>query len=303
MPDIKHILCPVDFSETSERALDYALVLAKHLGAKMSIIHAYSLPGVLMPDGALLPNADQVARGSVDAQAQLDQVAARITEVGVPFETKLVTGGPAEEIARLASHDRDDLVVMGTHGRTGFEHALMGSVAERVVRTSKVPVLTVRRPHDDDTKPSKLAGSITRVLCPVDFSETSAFAMRYAADLANRLGAELHLLHVHSTVAYAIAAESYTVKPDLLATLKQDVQRRVQELAESLKQIAGNVTYSLVEGVPYRAIHDGAHKQNADLIVMGTHGRTGFQHLFLGSVAERVIRTSTLPVLTVPPAV
>lgn len=301
MPAIQHILCPVDFSPTSEHALNFATVIARRLKAQVTLLHTYSMPNFVMPEGAMLPDAELSTQLSTEAQTRLNELLAKYNQRGVHLKGELKLGAPSTEISRVASEDKADLIVMGTHGRTGLEHALLGSVAERVVRSSTVPVLTIREPHAGDKHAQTLTADVKRIVCPVDFSDASAKATTYAAELARQLGAELHLLHVLPTVAYAMVAESYTVKPDLVRELKQEVKQRVEDLRASLASDTLKVEASMVEGVPYKAIHEAAHKLNADLLVMGTHGRTGFAHLLLGSVTERVVRTSTIPVLTVHP--
>ncbi len=139
---VQRILCPVDFSEPSGHALDYALDLAQALGAELHLMHAYQLPVYALPDGALIPSAELAASVSTDAQRAFDQLMARIPE-GVSVTPHLTEGSPHVEIQRLVSELDIDMVVMGTHGRTGFARLLMGSVAERVVRTCPVPVLSV----------------------------------------------------------------------------------------------------------------------------------------------------------------
>lgn len=301
MPVIKHILCPVDFSETSARALHYAMVMAQRVTAQVTLLHAYTLPNFVMPEGAMLPDARDLTRLSVEAQAKLDETAAKYTHTLVRLTPELTVGEPSIEIPRCAKENEVDLIVMATHGRTGLEHALLGSVAERVVRTSEIPVLTIREPRPGDRHAQTLTVAIETIVCPVDFSEPSAKALTYAAALARQLGASLHLIHVHSTVDYAMAAEAYTVRPDLLRELKQGVERRIEELRASVATEGLKVTASTITGVPYKAIHEEAHAKHADLIVMGTHGRTGFERMLLGSVTERVVRTSTVPVLTIHP--
>ena len=147
MPEIKRILCPVDFSETSEHALRYAIDLASRLGSDIRIVHAYQLPTYALPDGALLARPDFVAGLTTELQKLLDELTHRYAGHGVALEASLTEGLAFQEIDRIAEEEGVDLIVMGTHGRTGMKHLLLGSVAERVVRTSKVPVLTVR--HGD----------------------------------------------------------------------------------------------------------------------------------------------------------
>jgi len=141
---IRTILVPTDFGETSEHALEAALDLAKALQAKLHVLHVYQVPVYGFPDGAFVPGPEVATRISEAAQKGLDSVLERYAPQGVPMAKTLRTGAPAEEIVALAKELPADLIVMGTHGRGMIAHALLGSVTERVVRTSPVPVLTIR---------------------------------------------------------------------------------------------------------------------------------------------------------------
>jgi len=146
MPAIRRILCPVDFSEASEHALRYAADLASALEADLHVIHAYQLPVYAMPDGAMMAGPEALTKLTDDLQKQLDALVARVSAAR-RIETHLVEGVPHGEIADASKRLGADMIVMGTHGRSGLQHFLLGSVAERVVRTAPIPVLTVRTPE------------------------------------------------------------------------------------------------------------------------------------------------------------
>lgn len=143
MPEIRRILCPVDFSEPSESALDYAVDLASKFGADVQLVHVYQLPVYALPDGAMMAGPEFTTKVTNELSKALDALAEKKAESGVKVETHLVEGIPYREVVRLGEELEADLVVMGTHGRTGIKHLLLGSVAERVVRSSKIPVITV----------------------------------------------------------------------------------------------------------------------------------------------------------------
>jgi universal stress protein A len=148
VPLIRNILCPVDFSPTADHAADYAVALAEQLGASVCFFHAWEIPVYAMPEGALAFGVDVTARVDEAMQKQLDAVVARYANRKLVLRGRVASGAPAFEICRYAVELQADLVVIGTHGRTGLAHVLIGSVAERVVRTSPVPVLAVPRPKD-----------------------------------------------------------------------------------------------------------------------------------------------------------
>lgn len=144
MASPKHILVAVDFNEVSERALDYALTLAKSLGAKVTVIHVYALPIYRFADSEYVPSADEATRITAAAQKGLDALIARHAASGVPMSAVVHSGTTAEEICSEATHAGADLIVMGTHGRGALSRVLLGSVAQNVIRISPIPVLTVR---------------------------------------------------------------------------------------------------------------------------------------------------------------
>jgi nucleotide-binding universal stress UspA family protein len=144
--DWKRILCPVDFSETARAAMETAIELAGKFDGELLLVHAYPIPGYTFPDGSAVASArmlQELADEAARHLAEWGELASKAGAKKVLVETAV--GDPAGEIVRLAQERKVDLVVMGTHGRTGIEHALMGSIAERVVRRAKCPVLTVRR--------------------------------------------------------------------------------------------------------------------------------------------------------------
>jgi nucleotide-binding universal stress UspA family protein len=145
MPEIRRIVCPVDFSEPSEHALQYATDLAQRFGARLELVHAYELPTYALPDGAVFAGADFETKLSNELQARLDEQVDKAKQAGLSVDGHLLRGVAHKEIVRFSEENGADLVVMGTHGRTGLEHVLLGSVAERVVRMATMPVLTVRQ--------------------------------------------------------------------------------------------------------------------------------------------------------------
>lgn len=145
MASFQTFLVPHDFSDDAEAALGTAVELARRLGARLHLLHVYQQPvDVLSPYGvAIPPNVGPELRAA--AERRLQKIAARIS--GVPTEVHVAEGPPAPVIAEQARLLAADLLVMGTHGRTGLRHLLLGSVAERTMRTARCPVLTVKTPE------------------------------------------------------------------------------------------------------------------------------------------------------------
>jgi nucleotide-binding universal stress UspA family protein len=146
MREIRKILVPTDFSAHAEAAAEWAVDLAEKFGAEVTLVHVYDYPTYVLPDGALLPAADVIGNLMADIQDRFDRLKAKFAERGVALRTETRQGVPLPEIVKLARESGTDLIVMGTHGRTGIQHFLIGSVAEKVVRKAPCPVLTVRLP-------------------------------------------------------------------------------------------------------------------------------------------------------------
>ena len=215
------------------------------------------------------------------------------SESEVPIHTHLVRGlSESEAIVETAADLNCELIVMGTHGRRGFTHLLLGSVAERVVRAARVPVLTIR--PDSIVPPD----GIRRILVPHDFSDHSTTALEVAAVWARELAADVTLVHAVEPVVYP---EFYAV--DLLPDKMVDRLRTRSEeaLQEAAQEIFQDVTVNVrvIVGRAGDTIVAEAASGNHDLVIMGTRGLSGLEHLLLGSVAESVLRQCALPLLAV----
>jgi nucleotide-binding universal stress UspA family protein len=142
--NVRKILAPTDFSEASEPALREAIDLAERFAAKVTLVHAFGLPVYPVTEGVVLPSPETVTELVTRVDGQLAELRQRLQRAGVEIETRSVQGPPARAIVDLARDERFDLIVVGTHGRTGLVRFALGSVAEHVVRAATVPVLTVR---------------------------------------------------------------------------------------------------------------------------------------------------------------
>lgn len=144
MRNIKKILAPTDFSESAREAIAFAVELAGKFGASLTLLHAYQTPAYLLPEGSILAGSDLIV-DIMNRAGEALEAARHDLEGQVPVDTLLVEGLPFVQIVSAAQEGGYDLIVMGTHGRTGLRHVLLGSVAERVVRRAHCPVLTVRQ--------------------------------------------------------------------------------------------------------------------------------------------------------------
>lgn len=212
----------------------------------------------------------------------------------------VVGGGPAfDEICRLAQKIPADLIVMPTHGRTGLKHVFLGSTAERVVRHSPCPVLVVRERRRQSKTGPRL--TVKRILVPVDFSECSQEGLQYAIGFANQFGARIMLLHA-TYLGYIYSSEGTALHDvrGLQNAARENAERQMQKFVRAAK--FGRVKYetAFTDGSPALDICAFAKQHDIDLIVSSTHGLTGFEHVLIGSIAEKVVRRAPCSVLVVP---
>jgi len=304
MTAITRILVPTDFSVQSNEAYAFAKRIAERFAASLHLVHAFEDPvATAAITGAMYAPLPASLRDKMlrDIEQRLAERMPPDDRARMRGTTEIITGPTATTIVECAEATGSDLIVMGTHGRTGMAHLLLGSVAERVVRTASCPVLTVRE------TPGR---TIRRILVPTDFGATADAALDHALLLRARFGASLHLLHVldDSFATEGLAAEAYfTEAPVLRTALLRDVQGRLAHRVASLRSATrneggpelGHLDAEVLFGHGAPTIAEYARARDVDLIVMGTHGRTGVAHLVLGSVAQRLVRTAPCPVMTV----
>jgi len=295
---IKRILLATDFSRWAKRAEDYACALACSWRASLTVLSVAEFPPGLNPDYPV--NQQYLADLLKHASSQLVDFKGRMERRGIAVTTRVATGIPSEEVITAARAEDSDLLVVGTKGKTGLAHVMLGSTAERVIRGAPCPVLTVRmEPADIEREEGALSRPVMleRILVPVDFSDCSLDALEYATVVAQQAKASLLLLHVLEPVSYGL---DFTLGHSRTREqVRETWTKRLEELAASLMVTQVPVKSQLRGGHPADSILDSTHTQPCDLIVMGTHGRRGISHAFSGSVAEAVLRKALCPVLTV----
>jgi nucleotide-binding universal stress UspA family protein len=290
MNAFKRILCPVDFSAGSRHALDQAVALARWDGGAVTALHVvppipYSDP-LMSQVTVLTPEDLQQIREELEAFVA-DEVGA------VPVATAVVQGNAVGAILREAETLPADLIVLGTHGRSGFERFILGSVTERVLRKAVCPVLTVP-PRSADVVPLGPPG-FSRILCPVDFSPVSETVIASADRLARQVGARLTVMHVVEPMPVSepvMIGGSGGVA--LEAVARNSGALRLHELAPS----GGYVHEIVTNGKPYREILKRAHEDKSDLIVIGVHSGVGDRLGFFGSTTNHIVREAACPVLS-----
>ncbi len=288
---IKNILVPVDFSEFSDRAVNYARFLAKHYQAKITLLHAITLFHAEPGQEKQLEEYEQwIAEREKEVRASFSKHNADGKQQGVEIDGYVVRSFSAADTILDYIADNDvDIVVIGTHGRTGFKKFVYGSVAEKIVRLSPIPVITLHRAPEPP--------AIRRILVPVDFSDYAKTAVEKARDIAQKFKADLTFLHVieqslHPAFYAADIASIFQVDPGL----KNRILERMAAFTGISPEQAG---FAVSEGKAHKEIKKYAEMHEIDLIVMATRGLSGLEQFLIGSNAERVVSIAPCPVLTV----
>jgi len=276
----KNILCPVDLSPVSDGILRWAGLFARTFEALLEVLHAdWWEPPRYFTEAQIQRLSRQESEGGKVLKRELEVVAKSALGSFSDYKVTVSEGYPIEQILKRAKELTSDLIVMGSHGRTGMARLRMGSVAEDVVRASRCPVLIV--------KPSKEAGpapAIQNILCPVNFTSLSQQNLEISSELANAFGARLWV--VHATDHEEIKVEE--VHQRICDWVPQEVRGRC-EVSEVVRR-----------GNPAEQIILMAREHSADLIVMGAQHRPFLEFTTLGTTTERVMRHSLTSVLVIP---
>ena len=301
MMSFERILCPVDFSDPSRRALNYATALSRWYGAPLTVLHARAREPVFevtAPFGLL--GAPPLMRQDVEEQpAELRRFMGAANDAAAT-EIVVERGDVCSEILRQAIDRKADLIVMGTHGHTGLRHVLLGSVTEKIIRNASCPVLVVP-PHAADAG-SAAAAVFKRIVHATDFSKASSAALTCALALAKEADARLTLLHAieFPQALHDIPLPRGSEVDHQHALAEAEYLRRLRALVPAQARMYCTVAARVSEGKPARAILRVADEEQADLIVLGVQGRGTVELMVFGSNAHAVIREAGCPVLVVP---
>ena len=293
------IIVGTDFSATAAAAMDWAAELARQQGARIELVHAVMTPlstPATFPAPGLVPSGDQLsAEIQQAARDRLGQAAEALRQREISVDTYLGVGTPAQVILERAEETGAELVAVGTRGLSGLSHVLLGSTAQRAIQGSPCPVLAVHPGDSERHRP------IRTILVPTDFSDDAERAIHTALQLLAPLEQEARLILIHA-FNLPIEYTAYGPIPTSIHFLRDtglEAERLLQEKAESLEREGMTVDWVAREGDPAAVIAHAAEERGADLIAIGTHGRSGLMHLLLGSTAERVVQHAPCPVMTV----
>ncbi|MEM7201945.1 MAG: universal stress protein [Planctomycetota bacterium] len=291
----KTIVVPTDFSDLAKFAFPHARALAEAFGAEIVLTHSVppeSYPAYQVVKMTGFPNIKTEVQNA--ATAELESYKAEFA--GLQVSTEFREGRPYACVNGVATDREAGLIVIATHGRGGLTHALLGSTAERVVRTAPVPVLSV---HTEGTREPLDPRQVKRVLVPTDFSDTSRAALKVANWFA---GTDAEIIAVHAFEPPSFPAGPFGILAVDMGALEAELRAKATEGMEAwmveLRKVHANARGLMPDGDPVEAVVQVAADENADLIIVGTHGHTGLKHLYLGSVAEDIVRRAACPVLT-----
>jgi nucleotide-binding universal stress UspA family protein len=296
----QHILVPVDASTFAERALPHALAVATAMRARVDLVMVHEMGPLGKRITTLGSELMETQLREVEEE-YLETLAQRLAGIlGQEPGVKLLNGTAAAALSRFVSRQGTDLIVMSTHGRGGFNRAWLGSVADALVRRSRVPILLVK-PADEATEHT--AVSIDRVLVAVDGSEGGELAAAHAATLCAATGAECVVVRVVVPPVRLIASRI----PDTAAMVREKLEAETQESERYLETLPRRIslpertrTEVVTAADTAAAILRVAEAERSEVIVVGTRGHGGAARLILGSVADKVIRGSHVPVLICP---
>lgn len=288
----KGILCPVDFSDFSVSAYEYALTVAEYYKAHLVALHAVELSKYPYADyvGATGDFADLSRALCEGGKVKLRDFVKKHSRRGVEPQLVVDQGNSSDLILSFAQTHNVELIVMGTHGRRGFDRLVLGSTTDRVMRKACSPVLVVSNPaHNVMTTGPDGKHRLSRILYCTDFSINSERALQYAISLAAEYGAELTMLHVTGSAEDVARAEA------IIAERSEELDKRISENQHKTFNLRKLVKF----GKPYEEIVRHAGEAQTSLIVMSARGGDAMDRAVFGSTTYRVIQLGPCPVLTV----
>lgn len=288
---IGSILIPTDDSEGALAGARLGIALAASTGAKIHVLTVMDLP--------MGQATEEIEAARQTLEEQAEDAVERVAELAgqgsenIRVTTTVASGTPFQSIREYAHRHEIDVIVMGTKGRTGLDRVLLGSVTENVLRTARTPVLAVP-PAADIASVDPI--TVANILLPTDGSEGAEIATTWGIALASEFDGMVHAV-------YSVDASRFpeVVDPgELIGSLEANGKEVIEAVRVAARDAGVSVSGSVASGQPTSVILDVLETKDIDLIVMGTHGRTGVGQWFLGSVTENVVRQATVPVLCIP---
>jgi nucleotide-binding universal stress UspA family protein len=287
----KHILCPVDFSDLSDLALKYAATGARVFGSKLTVLHAERFE---LPRYFSRTETDRLTRELAEAKTRVEKdLAEHVTKIIGPetkkftIEFEVAEAHPVDAVLQTADQKSAGLIVLGTHGLGGVKRLLLGSVAENLIRTAKVPVFTVRQKEHEfiDITRIDTAPRLERILCPCEVNELGRITLNHAVSLAERFQARLTVLYSDESLK---PADMSQVKETLCNWISRTVKTSC-DLEPVVRK--GNAADQIITS---------AKEEKDDLIVIGARHRIFHDATVLGKTTDLVVRHAPVPVMIIP---
>jgi len=299
---LQHILVGLDGSPLAETILAYVSTLAKRVSADVTLLHVVHLSEDMRREEPYRLLQQTIHEAEVQARGYLDRAVQRLTDAGVKVRSQLTVGDAATEIVGYAQREGMDLIALATHGRSGLQRWFYGSVAEKVLHTTHTLLLLIRPTDGLVAAPPEL----TQIVVPLDGSPVAEAALPVAEALAASVKVPLVLLRVVEVLSLDFGDPTgmgYASYPQILDSLQEAAEDYLNQLAVTRRGKDLNVQTVAPVGLPADKIVGYTHEHPGSLVVMTTHGRTGFAGFMLGSVARRVVLHGNTPTLVVRPLV
>ena len=282
---IKNILWATDFSKESCSCLSYVKFFSGKLKTRNHALYVLPRFSDWVYETAFLKDDDLLKTITKTKQKSLAKIKNYNKSSNISFESDVLEGIASEELIKYSENNNIDIIIVGRRGISEIEQILIGSTTSRLIRNSSIPILVIPK--------SKKNAKIKEILCPIDFSESSLLELKYSISLAKQLEAKLYVIHVSEFFNYKVPV----FKRDKLIN---KINNKIVSIAKDSKYKIENIIYEI--GEPAQKIIEIAAKNEIDLIPMAIHQRKGIEKFFLGSISEKVLMYSDIPVLILPPS-
>ncbi len=295
----KRILVPLDGSELAERVIPYAVSIANAMSSQVSLLRIFDSVPEQWADPTHGRYLDQLTSSfRNEAVNYLERIATPLRREGITVTCSAHEGNPSELIINESSQEADTLIAMSTHGRSGINRWVMGSVTDKVLHGVNEPLLIVR--SQEGSPPASIKAN--NIILPLDGSALSEQVLPHAVSLAKALGASVTLLRSTDISYYTQMGEDYptSMYEDLIQEATVEAEEYLKRISEQLSNEGVGESQSYVrQGEAASTILDLAGDSPSTLVAMCTHGRSGVGRMVLGSVTDRVVRHSNRPVLVI----
>ena len=283
--EINNILWGTDFSKESRACLPYMRDFSEKLKTRNYALHVLPKFSDWVYETAFLKDNELLKTVEKTKQKSLAKIKKYSNNANISFESDVLEGIASEEMINYSEKKNIDIIFVGRRGVSEIERILIGSTTSRLIRNSRIPILVIPK--------SRRYVKIKEILSPIDFSESSLLELKYSILLAKKLGAKLYVIHVSEFFNYKVPV----LKRDKLIN---KINKKIATIAEESKYEIEKIIYEI--GEPAQKIIEVAKKNKVDLIPMAIHQRKGIEKFFLGSISEKVLMYSDIPVLILPPS-